>query len=463
MARKVNATFQGSITQQTDPGYPSQTEVIENAVGDTALTADMLTGDNTPGPGTIDHTGSGLGVPLGLPLGNRAFWVDDQNNTVSYLPRVSSYVASGGAYKPAYLFMIPIYLPTGETSVRLRVSGINDAEGGRMVCKNTSWADAGEVGEAYNAAGKYWEGEARSLTGGSLYFLGMKINVGPVEVVRRWSGVSVYFPGSSGPAQTITPPEQTNANWPQVPVNSQAGASSSVVLNQEDFDASMFADDTAYHAFLTTLTNHNQNALTEFLTGSPACGNAAYTLTSSTGSDPASSAFHDHSVSTHTNEGELDFPILAVPLGATEAASISSPDYATSLWGAPACTSASATVLANDVVMMPDFPDGTSTSRLKCVVLLTSPDGSKTGKTNETIACVTEDSGGVNTSHSSTAITWMGTSDWGYAVRGGSGNRMDFDAGAANQLRITVTDADGASAGVRARWVGYCWYFDGDG
>lgn len=253
-------------------------------------------------------------------------------------------------------------------------------------------------------------------------------------------------------------PELTDPDWPQVPVASQSDSGANII-DQTNWDAAVFANDYAIHAQLTDRLNKNQNALVEFMSGAPAGRNDEYTLTPTSGVDPTSSAFHDHSVSTYENEGEIDFPVLAVPLGAIQNGTTNI-DYVTTNFGAPSSTSTGAGVLANDLVFMPDLPDTTSSSRLRFALLLCYPDTAAKGAT--TCQVQAHWGGGSGTARSSSPATQLGSTDYYYHILGGSGGRIDFGGGTLNQLRLTVTDGKGDISGDEARWVGYTWYFDKD-
>lgn len=436
MARKVNATFQGATEQQCDPGSLQYTTVIANAVGDTALAHDNLTGENTP-PSLVDHTGSGKGAPLGVPLGAAAVAVLGEDRPAA------GYEAGT---QDIYLFAIPLRLPRGETSFDIEVDFDGNADGVDLEVRDTSWALAGEVASS-SEDGLRWRGSARSLTGGTRYFALVRTLIGPFEPFRKWRGAPRIFFDRRHTGGLLVP-ASSNLGGIDFPVDNDGG--SPVAMSATDWDASMFADGRAIHAGVTVRLNRTQHALAEYLTAAPAGGNDALTL----------GAFHDHSLVTHTSEGTVDLPLIACPLGAVTA-SESIPDYATNNWGAPAALFGTKTVVVEDIMKMPALPEGVDTSRLRLLVLLAYPEGTSSA----VIYALTRTTAGGALTERSAATTACGTSSFAYVDLGaisGTGNRIAFVAGAANALRLSIADGGIAKAERAARICGYHWYFDGE-
>lgn len=74
MTRIKNATFTGVRVVDSMRDAPTFGLALRNAAGDTALVYDLVTGENGETP--IDHTGSGLGCPLRLPICNQSLTAD---------------------------------------------------------------------------------------------------------------------------------------------------------------------------------------------------------------------------------------------------------------------------------------------------------------------------------------------------------------------------------------------------
>ena len=72
MTRLVNSSFAGVSVFDIDPNSISRERLWKNAIADTALVHDLVTGDNTP-PIALDHDATGRGCPLGVPILNQIF------------------------------------------------------------------------------------------------------------------------------------------------------------------------------------------------------------------------------------------------------------------------------------------------------------------------------------------------------------------------------------------------------
>lgn len=366
MARKKNATFQGASPFDVDVDALTLQRTIENAIGDTALVYDMLTGENGEA-NTIRHIGGGRGCPLGVPL-----WQQHINRSLNYT-NIGS--VKGGVPGEVWLVAHPFFVPEGETSVRVRVhaTGPFDTLRPHLLVTTTAGVKVTRASIEQVEETDAYEVTATGLsTGTYLAFLAADTNDNSTQNIDlvSWHG---YFP-----RRRTEPGQPVRANsGTVVGVTTPAAAEGVAHMN---FDAGLFFSGAAFDAYLTAYLNRNQNGLEEYGSGWPAGGNASYTHIDQDGagaadsSDPARSRFHAGTRALYANEPEFDFPWLCEGVGAYGSdgkpvidPGAAAPSAGMLSWFAPFPLTATTTTYVRIPCITPDFQ--TAASRLKFAVL----------------------------------------------------------------------------------------------
>jgi len=280
MARHVNSSFGGVGVLDVDPNALTRTRWLDETAGDTALVADLVTGNNSP-PVTLDHSGPGNGCLLGYPWANQL---------------LRDYVIQGDGdtadVDACSLWQIGLVMPAGEGGLTLEAVLDGYTEGPqpiRLEVRTTSWTLADNVILAQD--GDRWVARAQGLTGGTTYVVrlvcddisthtggGFQIKsvilgnlrqaVGRVLMARAPSDV-----GDSSELSTKT-------------------VSSATVIDVLDLDAAEVTTEAlAISGYHTTQLAQTQNALIEMITGAPAGTNQTREIAPSS----TQSAYHDHS------------------------------------------------------------------------------------------------------------------------------------------------------------------------
>jgi hypothetical protein len=366
MARKKNATFQGATPFDVDVDALTLQRTIENAIGDTALVYDMLTGENAEA-NTVRHIGGGRGCPLGIPL-----WQQHIGRSLNY---TGIGTAKGGVPGDVWVVAHPFFVPEGETSVRVRVyaEGPFDTLRPHVLMTSTAGVKVARPSLERLDDRNVYECDVSGLsTGVYLVFLCCDLLDNSTQNVDliSWHGV---FPRKR---ETNVAPMRANSGA-VVGVTTPAATEG---VAHVSFDAGLFGNQFAFDAYLTSYLNRNLNGLEEYGSGWPAGGNASYTHVDHDGagapdsSDPARSRFHACTRSLYAAEPELDFPWLAEGLGAYGSdglpvidPSASAPTAGMLSWFAPFPLSATSTTYWQVPAITPDFQ--ATSSRLKFAIL----------------------------------------------------------------------------------------------
>ena len=304
MARHVNSTFGGVSVLDVDPNALTRTRWLDNAAGDTALVADLMTGANSP-PTTLDHSGGGAGCPLGIP-------------TAAQIMQSGDYRIQGDGdtsdVDACSLWAIVDYHPAGEGGITLRVD-LGGYEPGpeplRFEVRSTAWAVIDNVilTQVSGLGGTVWQARAQGLTGGTPYVYRLlcddiSTHVGGGFTIR--SATLGQFRQASGPLLRATPSDVGDSSD-----LAKQTVSSAVVIDVQDLDAAEVTTEAlAISGYHTTQIAQTQNALTEMLTGAPAGTNATRTLAPSA----TQGAYYDHS---RLGSEFSSMPLIAhLPLGA---------------------------------------------------------------------------------------------------------------------------------------------------
>lgn len=450
MARKKNATFQGATPFDVDVDALTLQRTIENAVGDTALVFDMLTGENGE-TNTVRHIGSGRGCPLGIPL-----WQQHINRSLNYTGVGS---VKGGVPGDVWLVAHPMFVPEGETEVRVRVyaEGPFDTLRPHVLVTTTAGVKVSRPSlERIDGSVPCYEANVASLTSQTyLVFLCADTDDNSTQNIElvSWHG---YFPRRREGA--VAP---VRANTGTVVGVTTPGTTEGVA--HVSFDAGLFSSGAAFDAYLTAFLNRNLNGLEEYGGGWPAGGNASYTHVDHDGagvpdsSDPARSRFHACTRALYASEPELDFPWLAEGVGAYGSDGLpvidpgaSTPTAGMLSWFAPFPLTASSTTYVRVPCITPDFQ--TTSSRLKFAVLAA-------GDASPTNWQVTVNAGGT-----------IATANFGalFAADGSAtcltlatGTAVDFAADTFATVTLAIQKTTAFSASYTEFFLlGYCLYWE---
>jgi len=331
MARVKNSAFVGATPSDVDVDAPTWMRVIKNAIGDLALVYDMVTGLNAEA-NTMTHGGAGRGARLGFPWVNQTFggrgdrlgqWGIDLAYTMA--PDASSGKVDGGVGTDTIIFGVPVFIPPGETDMTIVVTGHgldvwpwrvkllkesdgstlleaglvrsidesgaferlslstndNGTDGTGMLCLMLVFAD---TSSQQLVSGTMEGGQVRAF---SLF-------AGPTRI-RGDHGTSVFTSTIDAPAITTGSP----FHW-------------------RDFDATLFAERLPIHSYLTGGASRNLNALIEYIRGWPVGGNPTYALIDSGATNPVTSRFLAHTLSTLATEPAIAMPLMAQAFGAAQ-------------------------------------------------------------------------------------------------------------------------------------------------
>lgn len=358
MARKKNSTFQGAPMVDVDFDAATFTRVIENAAGDAALIYDIASGQNSE-VNTCNHSGGGRGARLGRPWVSQ--WIGRTVNA-----------GTSPANVPVYLIGVPFFVPAGEAEaiVDIHYTGSLFRECSASI-------------QVLDSSGVFVDGALLTPAEDFFSFAVMRAKLSNLAEGLHLLLLTCDFSDLIGASDFFL------ASWSVYPGRRRTGVSGTVGRSAEnrtgvtdpgtapvfhrDFDASLFADDEAAHAFLIQGIARNQAGLLEYGTGWPAGDNADYTHVDSGVSNPTRSEFMAHARAGFTAEPEVDFVWTCEAFGAAAVAGDQLVNNALNAgmvdWFAPFPLTAGS--LPSNVwrqeLTAPDFQ--TSSSRLKFAVL----------------------------------------------------------------------------------------------
>lgn len=299
MARKKNATFQGSRMPDVARDALILERWLENAAGDFALTFDKITGANGHSSSdTINHISGARGCPLHLPLASQRI-----NRSTALL--------TGSTSEDYYILAVPIFIPTGQQQqyiLEVDTPTICFAE-----VRSASWAlnfgptpmgNATDLGTAQNS----FRIALTLGTGWQYLLVKRRLYVGDqtLDIFGGWRLYPDY--SSAGESNGLAPPTATAAGSPYPAIATLTPATALA----NDIDAEMVDEGVGsfarpLDAYVLTRINRMIGTLWEYLTGGKVPGNSAYTTTTT----------RDLNQANFTAEPEIDFPITTVSLGAT--------------------------------------------------------------------------------------------------------------------------------------------------
>lgn len=293
MARKKNASFVGSPLSHTGRDSSIFSAWADDVAGDFALVFDKVTGANGHSSSdTVNHTGSGRGCPLSLPLANQ------------HIGR-SLVLAGAGNAESYYVLVVPIFVPNGTQAYRLEVEQGGNFLGEEIYAeiRDTSWTQLTTP----------QPGALESINDGATGFHRWYLSLGAgwqYLVVSR-----VLYPGDNVDnlvCWRLYPdtPGTGEGNGLDTPTNSAAGSPFATLATMtpatvEAIDAAQVGDARPLDSWVLTRLNRQINTLWEYLTGGKVPGNNATQCTTT----------RDLNQGTWTAEPSVDFPIASIALG----------------------------------------------------------------------------------------------------------------------------------------------------
>lgn len=386
MTRKKNTTFQGISVFDVDVDQPTFGRVVEAGIGDTALIFDRATGENGE-TSVIDHTGSGSGCPLGLPL------VNQRIGRSLNLTTPAAKDANGGT---GLMIIAPyvIAMPPGEDTLVVEV--FMSLEGNATVdtlgpyCRIIEQSTGDELDNRDMIAVDMGDGLTMFTTTFSGLTPGYLFVFPTIDTERVAGGSSTVAIGAL--EQVIIRHDLGMALNPTIGQSETTALRIGVQtpgategLFHRNIATAMFADEDAVDSYMLASWNQNLNALDEFITGRPAAGGPTYVHVDHDGAgspdtvDPARSRFEAHTRSLYANEGQVALPILCESWGAWMdvgkfTVDLAEPPTLGCLeWYAPWQMPTTTTYLRSAKVIFPDFSPATGAStNLKMGVLIGS-------------------------------------------------------------------------------------------
>lgn len=402
MARHVNAAFGGVNVLDVDPNALTRTRWLDETAGDTALVADLITGNNSP-PVVLDHSGPGNGCLLGYPQAN-------------HMPRDYNIQGDGDTadVDPCQLWGVLDAQPDGEGGCTLLVDLDGYTEGPqplRFEVRSSSWAVADNV--VLGQSGDVWSARAQGLTPGNFYTY--RLLCDDISTLARFRIRSVRLGNFrqvlNRPLMSRAPTDVDNSTE----LSSQTVSSATVVDVQDLDTAEVQTEALAISGYHATQIAQTQHALEEMLTGAPAGTNVDRVLTPHS----TQSTWYDH--------GRLGSEFASMPLiGRIPLAA----------WGLGACPEDGGTgedglggwLLCKNA---PGWATAASASyrqlfdwsghmpqhranRLQCLILAYSPDGSIVGGATVPTARVRtyDNAGTLVDTVTQTTWTQLGSSKW---------------------------------------------------
>ncbi len=294
MARKKNASFVGSPTVDVARDSSIFARWVANAAGDLALVYDKITGENGhSATDTINHSGSGRGCPLALPIGSQ---------------QINRNLRIVGAVNQAdfYILVFPVFVAAGTQRYVLEVDTTQyDDDQITAEVRSTAWAivDDPQIGTREPPGrGGLTVRFFLTLGAGWQYVAVKKYlrhdDVDPNGYLHSWRMWPEWLaPGSSN---GLTVAGSGAAGNPYASMSSITPA----IMASETIDSDMVKDNSPLDAWVLTRLNRQLGALWEHLTGAPIPG--AETATCAT--------LRNHDRVVFPAEPLIEFPMMSLAL-----------------------------------------------------------------------------------------------------------------------------------------------------
>ncbi len=335
MARLKSASFVGSPPRDVARDAPILTRWLTNAAADAALVYDKMTGLNAEA-NTINHTGSGRGCPLSLPVVNQGLDVSLES------------AALAGDY---YIWGAPIFVGPGEPSDQAYMLEIDILRRGPLAgvyceVRSTAWA-LSQTG-ALDDDGEYTRKALLSLSPGWQYLLIRAAIPDGGEDASRLRGVRCY------PVRATTGEGNGQAPLPITAPSGNPYPVPSALSSWTDIDSGQVADDGPLDAWVLTKLNRNLSALWEYITGAPVPGNATITM-----------------ADTVDNTSPASEPLLAMPMGSwgtggADATALKASDL--TQWERRPTTQVGSLTISRTWLQFPVFDDATNPGKIRVLV-----------------------------------------------------------------------------------------------
>lgn len=448
MARIKNPTFAGAVPRSVVADASIRADWLANVAGDVAKVSDLATGENSETP--ITHTGNGDGCPLRLPL------------AAQHLDRSLIIYGSTIAEDDFYVLAVPIFVGAGEANIyRLDVDmrtlagaivtlEVRDSTGATVSGPTPGEAidtDDDLPGASRVSRAQRFRWDFQVVSSGVYYVLvkrpcyfsdadpDARLVSWTLDHVRPTVGESNGITAGNG-GTAISDPYETHATF-------------TPSTDHDTYDEEVTVDG-PLSAYVLTRINRQLNTLWEYITGAVIPGNATHQC----------STTWDNNRASFTSEGQLDFPIAVVALGAChgDTGKPAVGDYTDSTpadgligWTThPLSESATNDNVTSLLVTLPSFD--TSSSDLKCKVLVHAPNGAGTASDWRFRVL----NGTTATASSAVALVQVGSSNFLVATITG----VPFSASADNVLNIQIAH-NAAGAGVdQLDILGACFYFE---
>jgi hypothetical protein len=447
MARIKNATFQGAVPRSVVADASIREDWLANVAGDVALVSDKATGENGQTP--ITHTGAGDGCPLRLPL------------AAQHLDRSLIIYGTSIAEDDFYVLAVPVFVPAGEADI-YRLDVDMRALAGAVVTLEVLDSTGANVWGPYPGTAR---GTDDDLPGAS--------NVSEAQRFR-WdfevAAAGVFYLLVKRPCYYIdADPDARIVSWTLDHVRATAGEANGLTAGDggtavsDPYDAHAtftpstdhdtydeeVATDGPLSAYVLTRINRQINTLWEYITGAVIPGNSTYQC----------STTWDNNRASFTAEGLLDFPLQVVALGAChgDTGKPAVGDYTDSTPSDgpighlmhPLSRSTTNDTIASVAMECPSFR--TSTSDLKCVVLVHSPGGAATAANWR--FRVTSSAG----TATAVSLVQVGTSNFLVATITG----IPFTASSENYFNVQIANtATGALGSETLDILGACLFYE---
>lgn len=391
MVRHVNASFVGTLVGDVDVDAPTFKRVVEDVVGDVALTYDKLTGENgILASDTVIHNGAtGRGCPLGLPLVNQLINADMR------ISDPTSKDQHGGLGEHVFAPYV-VMLQPGETEIVVFASisspntTIPEVGGAYVRVLSTALVEEAVEPFIFFNSGLDMACRVTGLVAGlHLVFpilrsdlvgaAGAECDLGVLRCV------SIHHGRMRDPRALAARRGADYGVW-------EPSATEGVV--HRDLDVGFFGETQAIDGYIMATVNRNMNGLEEFIRGWPAGGNFAFVHEDHDNAgapdaiNPRRSRFDAHTHSgiefatpLFTDEPEIAFSLMAASCGSfifvpgTSGAKFAvelanPPTFGLTDWFTPWQTAEASQSVTRAYAMVPDF--NTLDSKLKMTALILS-------------------------------------------------------------------------------------------
>jgi len=370
MAQKINTTIKGAYYYETEPGSWSDWQTYGNIVGDNAHNFALAKDGDYSGI-TIDHSGGGNGCLLGYSLMREVkqnYWI----RTVTY---------------DTVIWAAPVFIPAGETAIFVQLftssplthsaQVFSALSGAGPILPTTATAMGPKVGMSRSNSSPY-DGilEVGCQTGsnpsGQLAFVVISAEANNDIVYNQYNAILIHFNRERQNTDGLMTVIGGSGSEYKLLTDAVVEADGTAIVNAEQvIDTAFVNEDEPINGFVINRMNKQQNALTEYLTGSPVASNASLTLAdSSTPTAPDRSAFYNHAEGFNNGYPYIQIPLGGSGLGGFDLDWTGFEDSPGAMPIGPTAAGAQTVKLQDEIVYIPDMLLGGATSRARCTLAL---------------------------------------------------------------------------------------------